>query len=76
MEIKHPELREGEVFLHNCRNGTTLEPRWKSERNGTVAYDIDGNILRGSHPVFAERKEIEAAGIEIDGKYNFFLRRD
>ena len=72
-EFKHPELREGEVFL---TNGSISEfyPHigWTTKRIGVTAYDSDKQPIH-SHdfrPVFVQRSELEKAGITIDGEYN------
>lgn len=69
---KHPELRRGEVFLSNSKNGpkTSL---WKTKRIGKTAYDIYGKILRGYSPIFVKRQELKKSRITIHGKHNVSL---
>ena len=43
---------------------------WKTKRRGKVAYDTDGKAITedrwsGMFPVFAQRSELEEAGIEF-----------
>lgn len=63
---KHPELKKGEVFLSN---GKYSELKWKTKRQGVVAFDAYGNSIRGIQPVFVQKAELEAAGVQIDGRY-------
>lgn len=53
---KHPELKDGELFLSNT-NGDAKNIPYKSKRFGSVAYDIDGNIIPGSRPIFVLEDE-------------------
>jgi len=70
----HPECLEGEVFLSNITIENFNDPDvWKSGRLGHVAYDIYGKAIPvnvkarvdGIFPIFASRKELEDAGIEV-----------
>ena len=72
-----PELHTGEVFVTNVRKDESLSAarfdwdRWKTGRKGSVAYDADDNELPDCVPVFAQRSELEAAGIDADDPYGF-----
>lgn len=72
----HPELREGEVFIANIfpdrksigdDNRTDVECiGWKSKRVGKKAYDINGQHMEDTLPVFAQRSELQKAGVNTD----------
>ena len=36
---------------------------WKTKRRGNVAYDIYGKPINGMCPVFAQKSELEEAGV-------------
>ena len=71
---KHPELREGEMFLQNvfdpqvlflreaakCLPGLDFESiQFSSKRLGEVAYDEHGKVLPLARPVFVNMKQWE-----------------
>lgn len=64
----HPELQMGEVFLANISLGDYYSEWehivWKTKRMGEVAYSIDGRLVNGLRPVFAQRDELEKAGVD------------
>lgn len=70
----HPELEEGEVFLGNHTVPEFELIGWKTKRLGNVAYGIDGKSLgpiittagKRLYPVFAQRAELKAEGIDPD----------
>lgn len=61
----HPELKSGEVFLFNINAdcdafeaaGSFEEIQYKTKRVGSVAYDIKGDVLQNSLPIFVKRWE-------------------
>lgn len=69
MNQNHPEQRENEVFLTNLNKEyfENLLPEefryayerigYRSKRKGVTAYDVNGNILHGSYPVFVDKDE-------------------
>ena len=62
----HPELREGEVFLFNLNEWKTIQfvsLNLKSKRLGNVAYEGGEAFPPSFRPVFAEKAEVEAAGM-------------
>lgn len=65
---KHPEQREGEVFLTNSDWKTYHQIGWNTKRAGYQAYDIYNKPLFGErlYPVFVKRSELEKAGINPD----------
>ena len=74
---RHPELREGEVFISNISdslpsayvNDNRSDWRfigWKTKRMGQVAYDIYGKPISDMRPVFAQRAELKEAGVNPD----------
>lgn len=65
---KHPELQEGEVFLGNFIYGNFLKISYKTKRLGRMTYDRHGKPLTESsvYPVFAQRDELKAEGIDPD----------
>lgn len=67
IERKHPETREGEIYLTNCCLDVFNNPDdeyykigWKTKRKGKVAYDIYGNIIENAYSVFIQIEEYEA----------------
>lgn len=75
-DTKHPELKEGEVFLINSNSNKYTLINWKTKRHGITAYNIRNEMLDHTYfPVFVQRSELEAAGIKIDGEYNVILHR-
>lgn len=64
----HPETREGEVFITNTDHSDYNHIGWTTKRAGDVAYDIYGKPIGrgwpGSFPVFAQKSELEEAGID------------
>jgi hypothetical protein len=55
--FKHPELKEGEVFLLNVKEGEDWEKglsmHFKTLRRGTIAYVTNGSeIVTGMKPLF------------------------
>jgi hypothetical protein len=59
-EKKHPDLREGEVFIGNVvsEDIADMKINWKTLRIGDVAYE-DDEVIRGKHPMFVFREEWE-----------------
>lgn len=78
LNIHHPELKEGEVFLTNVSNDDMsrriMNSRetdweaigWKTKRLGNIAYDIYNKIIVGMFPVFVQRSELQKSGIDPD----------
>lgn len=68
--VNHPELRRGEVFVTNTDADHYRFVGWETKRAGEVSYDIYGEPLDerwpNSFPVFAQRSEVEAAGLDIE----------
>jgi hypothetical protein len=70
----HPEIQPGEVFLTNIGDPrVTIQglQHWSSiehatKRLGVVGYDKDGRILPYLKPVFVQRSEMEARGMDPD----------
>lgn len=64
MDFKHPELKEGEIFLTNASNKQFSDADFRTKRLGNNAYDGNGKKL--SHddwfPVFISKKELSAIG--------------
>ena len=54
---KHPEIKQGEIFLTNSTLEDYNNIGWKTKRRGIVAYDINGNVIKGLFPVFILREE-------------------
>lgn len=54
---KHPEIREGEVFVTNCMPSVFPQIGWKTKRRGIVAYDRDGTPVKEMFPVFIQQSE-------------------
>jgi len=72
----HPELKRGEVFIGNFDVSSFKLCNWKTKRTGEQAYDEEHRpTCDDRFPVFIQRSEIEATGIEMDGHYNVNLDR-
>jgi hypothetical protein len=72
---KHPELRDGEVFLTNATVADIAEICRKTKRVGSVAYMTNGtriNVECGLYPVFVQRSELDAAGISCASEHRVF----
>jgi hypothetical protein len=84
---KHPELREGEVFLTNVPavyydakgafNSGTFTVRdvdlpVRLLRLGEHAYDSSGNKMRKARPVFVKREDIEFFGFTCVSAHRVF----
>lgn len=54
---RHPEIESGEMFLTNSDIDGYENIHWETKRKGDVAYDINGNIIKGMFPVFISREE-------------------
>lgn len=63
---KHPELRDGEIWLTNVQNlGSDDYSRigWETKRLGNIAYTLDGEVILSSkssimRPVFVKLQEL------------------
>lgn len=62
----HPELRQGEFFLTNCRPSEVRDLPWQTKRVGIRAYDDDGHKMSGMVPVFASIAEREVRARHVD----------
>ncbi len=63
---RHPEQRDDETFLGNYYRGDTSKCGWRTKRVGVYAYCKDGTrSTSDSRPVFVQRSELEAAGIQL-----------
>jgi len=67
MTKQHPETREGEMYITNCDRNLFFNPEdayynigWKTKRKGIIAYDVHGNIVEDSYPVFIQIEEYKA----------------
>jgi len=56
---KHPELEDGEMFLSNMLKAEYYRVRWNTKRRGSVAYNENGNIIKGYVPVFVQKQEYD-----------------
>ncbi len=77
-EWRHPELREGEVFLGNFDRGQFERVvNWQTKRLGTMAFNASLVPASGNpepvFPVFIQRSEAQAVGLQLDGQYNVTL---
>lgn len=67
MHRRHPEIRDGEVFIGNSRMiGLKLvihdifdELAWETKRKGNVAYTRSGVVIDGAYPIFIQLSEYE-----------------
>ncbi len=72
--MRHPEIREGEIFLTNSTVKEYEKVGWKTKRMGYIALDVNGNIIdstSGLFPVFLQKKEYDDyyKGKKRDNKY-------
>lgn len=66
--IQHPEATAGEVFMGNLYAADFPAVGWSTKRMGKIPRDtLLGKPLKGGNmrPVFIQRAEVEAAGVEI-----------
>ena len=64
----HPELQENEVWITNADAKSFENIGWKTKRRGNVALNADGEPITfrqwpGVFPVFAQKSELEKAGV-------------
>jgi hypothetical protein len=64
--MTHPEMRDGEVWAFNGTDEHFHASAWRTKRLGEQAYDIWGRPIGGCYPVFVQRTEVEARGIDPD----------
>lgn len=76
--FRHPELREGEAYVSDIFPSTFPKVGWKTKRLGDVAYDmLSGQPMPeclGRKPLFAQRSEMVAAGVNPDIPLDLQLR--
>lgn len=67
--IKHPELKVGEVFLGNFPRDQIADIGWKTKRVGFQSYDFKGQAYDGARPVFVQQAELPGAlCLELQGR--------
>ena len=54
---KHPEIKDGEMFLYNSDIKLFHNIKWKTKRRGTQAYTMCGKPFNGYFPVFVSKEE-------------------
>ncbi len=56
-EWKHPEGKQGEVFIGNYNLSNFSLIKWKTKRLGKVPYNTQGNVMKAVDffPVFVEK---------------------
>lgn len=64
--MTHPEMRDGEVWAFNGTDEHFRKSVWRTKRLGQQAYDIWGRRIQFLQPVFVQRHEVEAAGMDPD----------
>lgn len=62
--IKHPEQYDDEVLVSNSSLSDISRIGWESKRIGVIAYDVYGNPIEGSVPVFISKHEIKENGLD------------
>jgi hypothetical protein len=68
---EHPEIKSGEVFITNADASSFFSVGWKTKRRGNIALDSLGRPIGqrawpGCFPVFAQKNELAAAGVNIE----------
>jgi hypothetical protein len=58
-QSEHPELQEGEVWIINSDTDFPRGSCFKTLRCGKIAYGVDGKPVKGLHPWFASKDEVE-----------------
>ena len=66
--MRHPEQREGEVWVFNTPLADFDKSRWETRRAGTTAYGGQGKQIAGLVPVFIAKAEVLAKADEYDAK--------
>jgi hypothetical protein len=61
----HPEAVGDEIFICNVWKCDFPAVGWNSKRLGSVAYSTAAAVLKALRPVFVQKSEIEAAGVDI-----------
>jgi hypothetical protein len=56
---RHPELRQGEVWITNEFEHDSWQVTLATARRGEVAYSILGKPIAGGRPVFAQQSELD-----------------
>ena len=66
----HPEQYADEVFMGNYEDSSWLMSNYSTKRTGRKAYDIHGQLVPGTFPVFVKRVEVEERGwvVTADGR--------
>ncbi|HEY4523267.1 MAG TPA: hypothetical protein VJK04_00120 [Candidatus Paceibacterota bacterium] len=69
-ELKHPELRDREIYLINCTNIAFKDIGWKTKRKGHQCYDRRGPVQltygrKKLFPVFVKKSELLAKKVEL-----------
>jgi hypothetical protein len=59
----HNERQDDELFLTNTTYDDYYQIGWKTKRQGDIAYDVDGEEVKGLFPVFIKKFEVEAEGM-------------
>lgn len=67
---RHPEKREGEIYLTNTDPGDYEKIGWRTKRLGLIAYSLDGHAIDSLRPVFVSRAELTKAGFTITENSN------
>ena len=55
--IIHPELLPGELLLGNYWNSNAVI--WETKRQGVIAYNDRGRVIRGVYPIFIQASEVQ-----------------
>lgn len=67
--IRHPELRPGEVFLGNFAPDQVQYVGWKTKRVGVQSYNFIGAAYDDARPVFVQQAELPGALVlELQGR--------
>lgn len=73
MKCKHPELRNGELFLANITNLKQLSQYpYKSLRIGIIAYNLFGETLLSHFPIFVKCSDYRTTSNTFKRKTGFF----
>ena len=71
----HPEQSDNEVLITNCDlSDFIFRIGWGTKRLGKIAYDVNGNPIKGLFPAFVSKEEIKECGLDhmLEPTFNIY----